>query len=185
MSNFQSPTLPAVNVNQQNPLKMKTRAINLNSFEKLCYILASSPTLKRSQERKGAARGSNQMPRPTGKNACNSHSYNNQESFRRWFVEVTSKPYSKPDNSPGFLGCKTRGSNFWSMQKFVPKLQKLWYLLHWLDQLFLGKSKIFLQKTYSVGSPAIAIKMQKNYPIMQKFLHADSKTTFCSVENPG
>ena len=76
MSNFQSPTLPAVNVNQQNPLKMKTRAINLNSFEKLCYILASSPTLKRSQERKGAARGSNQMPRPTGKNACDSHSYN-------------------------------------------------------------------------------------------------------------
>ena len=87
--------------------------------------------------------------------------------------------------SPGFLGCKTRGSNFWSMQKFVPKLQKLWYLLHWLDQLFLGKSKIFLQKTYSVGSPAIAIKMQKNYPIMQKFLHDHSKTTFCSIENPG
>ena len=101
-------------------------------------------------------------------------------------IAISLKLYSsKSVTSPGFLGCKTRGSNFWSMQKFVPKLQKLWYLLHWLDQLFLGKSKIFLQKTYSVGSPAIAIKMQKNYPIMQKFLHGDSKTTFCSVENPG
>ena len=68
---FSCSTMPAV-----KPFQMKTNVINLNSFEKLCYILASSPTLKRSQERKGAARGSNQMPRPTGKNACDSHSYN-------------------------------------------------------------------------------------------------------------
>ena len=82
-----------------------------------------------------------------------------------------------------FLGCKIRGVDFCSMQKFSLTMQKFLKPIFWTFQK-LWISNVVQKNEFWQRWQKI-LRLQKIFLIMQKVLHDAAKITFCSPERPG